>query len=191
MTSGTLLPFSLKSVSWKHAAQFANRKPDAAWRDWLLHPGSLTARLKKGAGSFGVIKLVSSTQAVFGHEAGLFREYARGRPVRAVVREVILLRNQEAVVYARTIMPWSSLGGSNLRLLSLNTRPLADILFQGKGVARGPIGVGRVSPLISPDSPLSLTWGRRSLFFPDGHPILVTEVFVPDFLARVAMKLRT
>jgi len=174
----TSLPLELAGAHWRSGRQVTNRSRFTDEFRWLLDRGSLTARLKRHAESFRVIRLASETRGIYSHERQIFARACGLRVSTAIVREVILCCDGQAAVYARTVIPWSSLSGSNRRLLTLNERPLADVLFDGKGVPRGSIEVALLPTTLQGHEHLH---ARRSLFFPDQKPILVAEFFAGDF----------
>jgi chorismate--pyruvate lyase len=106
----------------------------------------------------------------------------------AIVREVELMCGDAAMVFARTIIPASSLRGPARRLGMLGTKPLGEVLFSDPRMRRGPIEVARLQPRHTlfaaatatlEDRPDEL-WGRRTLFYLAGVPLLVNEIFLPN-----------
>lgn len=101
-------------------------------------------------------------------------------------REVLLLCDEQPWVYARTVIPVTTLMGSARRLLRLNNRPLGAILFSDATVVRGQLQIFSLDPhhwLYMQSSKFSLSmpnnlWGRRSLFWMNKRPLLVAEVFL-------------
>jgi len=149
----------------------------------LLDKGSLTARLQaKSAGHFHVQLLRQ-----FWHTASLSEARLLGIAPRAkvLVREVILHGNGQAWVFARSIFPHSSLQGSLRRMGKFDSRPLGAFLFSQTGMRRGPMEVSRFSGVGSTTGTQDDVWGRRSVFYIDDKPLLVSEVFLPDFIASL------
>jgi chorismate--pyruvate lyase len=109
----------------------------------------------------------------------------------AVIRQVLLLCGRQPWVYARTVIPVSSLRGKLQRLTCLGTRPLGEVLFADPGMRRGVVELAEILPgqavfaaatVHTRHQPASI-WGRRSVFWLSGKPLLVSEVFLPDFPA--------
>ncbi len=104
----------------------------------------------------------------------------------AIIREVLLWGREEPWVYARTIIPLTSLSGPLAHLKKPDSRPLGAMLFSNPTMQRGPMELGCLTPdnsilpnrLCDIDSPL---WGRRSVFRVAGKPLLVSEIFLPTF----------
>lgn len=159
-------------------------------RGWLNDPCSLTARLIGHCNGCFSVKLISQ-----GWKRPMFNEALRlGCPPEqyALIREVYLLCNGESWVYARTVIPHSTLRGPQRYLAHLGTRPLGSVLFADPGMRRDPVEIACIHPYhrlfrtatselkIAPDS----IWGRRSVFYTGGKPLLVNEVFLPSLLKR-------
>jgi chorismate--pyruvate lyase len=154
------------------------------WRHWLLDRGSLTQRLVTASkGQFRVRILAQGIAKPRRTEAK-----ALGIPHQqlAVVREVILYGNDQPWVYARSVLPLSSLTGRLARLRKLDERPLGALLFADPSMRRDKLELARVQPAkvaLPPelgifDTPL---WGRRSVFYIADKPLLVSEIFLPTF----------
>tara|TARA_R100000093_G_scaffold70585_2_gene44084 strand:- start:635 stop:964 length:330 start_codon:yes stop_codon:yes gene_type:complete len=108
-----------------------------------------------------------------------------------LVREVILMGKGEPWVFARSLLPLSSLKGRLRQLRHLNTRPLGGFLFRQPDLEREPMEISRLKPgqrYVPPSLQRGETlWGRRSVFRLEGRPLLVSEVFLPAFLERVSL----
>jgi chorismate--pyruvate lyase len=154
-------------------------------RDWLLGAGSLTDRLKQACdGCFKVRVLDEGWQRPRLDEA---RVLDMPTATLGWVRQVQLLCDDEPWVFARTVIPVSTLSGPQRQLAHLGNRPLGAFLFADPGMQRGTVElacIGRGQAMFNeatvglghkPDS----IWGRRSVFRVAGKPLLVTEVFLP------------
>lgn len=106
----------------------------------------------------------------------------------AYVREVILHCDNRPVVFAHSVVSLQSLRGPWAAVTRLGTRPLGEALFSNPRVIRGRLQYRRIPPrhplarqaaragVSDSRKPL---WARRSLFTLQGHPIMVTEIFLP------------
>ncbi|MET0094580.1 MAG: chorismate lyase [Sedimenticola sp.] len=179
-------------------SQFANMEP--AWADWrrlrhaqvpgsvyhwLRDTGSLTARIKGAChGRFRVRVLRQGWGKPLYSEKQLL-DMRWGE--RAIIREVELLCDESPWVFARTLIPASSLRGSARRLTMLGDRPLGEVLFADPHMHRGVTEVARLQPRHplfhaatgSLDMPPAEIWGRRTLFRLSDQPLLVNEIFLP------------
>jgi chorismate--pyruvate lyase len=162
------------------AGRLAPWRVPPALRPWLLDAGSLTRRLVQVSnGHFRVEVLRQGylpTLPVERQELGLgMREWP-------FVREVLLRCHDQPWVFARTLIPRTTLQGRVRGLTHLGTKPLGAVLFSDPQVRRGPIAVARLQPArLGLDLPAATPlWGRRSVFYISGLPLLVSEYFLPD-----------
>ena len=154
-------------------------------RGWLLDAGSLTDRLR------GACRGCFSVQVI---DEGWRRPRRDERRVLAMrpaalgwVRQVRLLCDGDPWVFARTVIPVTTLRGSRRRLLRLGERPLGAYLFADPALQRAEVEMACIRPgqamfaeatdglAVSP----AAIWGRRSVFRLGGKPLLVSEVFLP------------
>lgn len=175
-----LFPVTM-DTNWKQEHHFQLSK---TLRSWLIEPGSLTARLKAHSKSFAVKVLGQKVMACRIQEAN--DDIKAGEDV--LVREVLLLCDGEPHVFARSLLPLSSLTGEQEKLAHLGDRSLGQVLFNHPELIRKNIEVANfnnnqaIKALIGN---LQLTkdsdvWGRRSVFVIDNKPMVVAEVFLPN-----------
>ena len=154
--------------------------------DWLRDQGSLTRKVVQRCGGRFRVQVLEQgwTQPLPGE--GLLLDMAQRQT--AMLREVLLLCNEVPWVFARTLIPASTLQGAGRRLAHLRDRPLGALLFADPRVKRGALEVARLLPHhvlfrsavdslpVAPDA----LWARRTLFQLEGRPLLVNEVFLPE-----------
>lgn len=142
------------------------------WRRWLLDRGSLTQHLVEASRGHFRVDVV---RQLWGRPS---RSEARALNIdprqRVLIREVRLLGHDQPWVFARTIIPASTLTGKQRKLNGLGCRSLGSVLFSDPTMKRGPLQVSRLT-----QSSGEITWARRSLFYLANKPLLVTEVFLP------------
>lgn len=167
---------------WRTIAHWPAGRIPPQWLTWLLDPGSLTRRLVAvSAGDFRV--------RVFDQHIGLPRfseRLALGLRVRewALIREVALYGCSRPWVFARSILPLSTLTGRLRRFRHLDNRPLGELLFRYHTLTRDALEIARVRKYSLPaclQETQDDLWGRRSVFRIDGKPLLVGEIFLPAF----------
>jgi len=158
---------------------------------WIFETPSLTRRMQQLCnGMFRVRVLCQQWQRPMFNERIMLgmRDGEYG-----VVRQVQLLCDQQPWIYARTVIPMRTLSGTQRRLAYLGDKPLGALLFADKSVYRGQMEVACITPgqsihdiatrdLREKNRPV---WGRRSIFYRDARPLLVSEVFLPP-LSRIS-----
>ncbi len=170
---------------WYRRAQLITRCVPAWVDGWLFDASSLTARLIKRCGQSFNVRLLSQSYALINAEEksvmGLSHNHA------ALVREVLLCDNQTPLVYARTVIPVSTLKGPLRCYANMGERPLGAMLFADRTMRRGEVEVTSTLPqhccsvekIKATIDAESIIWGRRSVFRVSGKPILVSEYFLP------------
>ena len=168
---------------WRPVERYTSAALAADVRVWLTDNGSLTGQLvASGLGEFRVQRLHQGWEVPLPSERRLL-----GLPQRqlALVREVALLLDSRAVVFARSIFPIASLVGSLAHLRRLHNTSLGTILFKHPGMQRQPFELVRMAgdsdylpPALRQSQP---AWGRRSRFEIAGKKLMVSEVFLQAF----------
>ncbi|MFZ5724245.1 MAG: chorismate--pyruvate lyase family protein [Pseudomonadota bacterium] len=152
--------------------RFRAARPAPAVLAWIRDPGSLTTRLVARAGGRFRVRVVR--QAWTRPRRDEARQLGLAAGEWALVREVVLEGRGQPWVYARSVIPRTTLTGSNRRLRHLGDRPLGAFLFRDPGLRREGVRVVRTA---------AGDWGRRSCFILRGRPLLVAEYFLPALLA--------
>jgi len=159
--------------SWVNLDHVALHAVPQIWQDWLSDASSLTQLIANKTQSPVSVKVLSDrNQNLLNDEALLFNQPLN----HCRIREVYLCVNDVPVVFARSILPTSSSTGINRDVLQLGSKPLGEVLFR-KGKA--PILLRQITEVPG------LGWGRRSLYQLRGHPILISEFFLPELLAQI------
>jgi chorismate--pyruvate lyase len=163
-------------------------------KNWLLDTQSLTARLKACSKYFHVQVIGEQEQICSVEDSSAL--IAVGTPI--LVREVLLVCDNVPQVFARSILPISSLTGNEQALAHLGDQPLGQVLFNNPSLKRQGLEVSSFSEDTSVvklatnlASQMTNTnshwtkplWGRRSIFMVSDKPLMVTEVFLPSAYA--------
>jgi chorismate--pyruvate lyase len=173
-------------------ARHASLVPDHVYA-WLKDPASLTRRVTDAcSGKFRVEVKFQGWAGALSSETRLLR---LGLREACLVREVELLCNDEPQVFARTLMPVSSLRGAARQLSHLRNKPLGKVLFANPRTRRKTVQIARILPqhklfhsaVSHLDEMPEELWGRRTLFLYVGKPILVNEIFLPTLVNRVSL----
>jgi len=174
-------------LNWCRQKLCLTRNLNKEIKSWLFDSGSLTARLINGCDNGFSVRLLSVRRATPTPD----EKEALGLAARsqAVIREVLLLCNDEPVVYARTVIPVSSLRGALRGLALLGNRPLGAVLFSDKSMLRKPVEVTSVSAdhkcyQWMQYKGAEKIYGRRSVFVLKGEELLVSEFFLPRLFAE-------
>ncbi|MDG1114949.1 MAG: chorismate lyase [Pseudomonadales bacterium] len=151
---------------------------------WLIDDGSLTRKLV--ALSSDQFEVEVLRQDVATPDASEAKALKMTQQTPVMIREVVLKGRGRSWIFARSILPMSTMTGRLAGLRTLSNQPLGELLFQDSSMTREPLEVAclparvlSVPPPLAPgDEPL---WARRSVFFLDQKPLLVSEVFLSTF----------
>ena len=134
---------------------------------WLLDNSSLTEKLKRKFSDFGVAVISQEKEVPYDCELKLLGNAAKEG---CIVREVELMGKGMPVVFARSVIPTTV---DTLRLLSIGSRPLGEILFDDPQIYRDQLEVGQHQG----------AWARRSTFVVGKTKLLVSEIFLEGLYA--------
>ena len=151
---------------------------------WLIDNGSLTRKLVAlSKDQFEVEVLRQDAATPDASEANALK-MTQQTPV--TIREVVLKGRGHPWIFARSILPMTTMTGRLVGLRTLSNQPLGELLFQDPSMTREPLEMACLparilsvpAALAAGDEPL---WARRSVFFLDRKPLLVSEVFLSEF----------
>jgi chorismate--pyruvate lyase len=183
---------SLRRAKWLAHPAGVNAPP--ALRDWLMTPGSLTARLVAASAGFRVQRLRQAHNVCLADEAAALE---LARPRRVVEREVLLRCDGRPVVYGHTVVPLSASAHDWPLFSALGERSLGSTLFYDPLVRRGQLEFARIRPghpllarvraaLGADEGRLAAQddtyFARRCVYRRRRGLLLVTEVFLPSVL---------
>ena len=173
---------------WYCARELRHGFVPAELTSWLLDPGSLTARLIKACpGRFQVRVLSQTWRAPLHNE--IKRLGMRERQM-SFIREVYLYCDDQPWVFARTVIPRTTLRGRQKHLAHLGSRPLGAVLFADPHMHRDEIEVTCLQAreqlyhkaVVALSQRPANIWGRRSVFYLNDKPLLVNEIFLPGIV---------
>jgi len=147
---------------------------------WLIDNGSLTRKLVAlSKDQFEVQVLRQEVATPDAAEANALK-ITQKTPV--MIREVVLKGRGRPWVFARSILPMTTMTGRLAGLRTLSNQPLGELLFQDPSMTREPLEAACLpARILSVPAALAagdeLLWARRSVFFLDRKPLLVSEVF--------------
>jgi chorismate--pyruvate lyase len=173
-------PIHVRDPRWRPVRAFYRSDLPANANDWLLNEGSLTEQLIAATeGNFRVRRIRQCWQQPLRSEQRLL-----GLPLRqwALIREVVLLCYDQPWVYARSVIPQTTLNGPLRHLRHLQNESLGSLIFRHPDLQRSqfelaqlPSGSRYIDSSVRQSAP---AWARRSLFFIAGKPLSVSEVFL-------------
>jgi chorismate--pyruvate lyase len=176
---------SFSEPAWRSYSRLRHARADKDKLCWLLDSASLTQRLIQAcSGRFHVELLDLGWATPLPSEVRVLRMH-HGR--RALIRQVLLCCDEQPWVFARTVIPYSSLRGRARRLAFLGEKPLGAVLFADPCMRRGVLQISELSsehPMFAQATgrlkrkPKRI-WGRRSVFYLGDKPLLVNEIFLP------------
>ena len=176
---------SLRMAAWQPHAR-AVRAP-ARMHDWLVTPGSLTARLVASSEQFRVRRVHQRGALCLADEAAAI---GLARPQRVWEREVLLMCDGKPAVFGHTVVPTSANASDWPLFSALGERSLGSTLFYDPLVRRGQLEFARLGP----EHPLArraraltganehIYYARRCVYRRRQGLLLVTEVFLPAVL---------
>jgi chorismate--pyruvate lyase len=154
---------------------------------WQRDRGSLTQRIQQRCSHFAVRGVCSGLARIARDESALL---GIALQQLAYTREVYLYADDQPVVFAHSALAPEHLHGAWSAVRTLGNKPLGALLFAHPLVERKPLhyqALRNTHPLyqratrVLNDPPHRL-WARRSLFYLNDAPLLVTEVFLPGIL---------
>lgn len=174
-------------LHWKNKAAALLEVGDTKIRDFLFHEDSLTRFIQlRCEGEFSIELISESKDQALPDETQFL---SLQHDETTFIRRSRLKCGDEAVVYARTIMPLQTIAGENQWLTKLGTKPLGDVLFNDETTYRTDMRYAKIPVHCElheeATKDLNITsdlWGRQSLFYTAQQPLLVTEIFLPAIL---------
>lgn len=178
-----LFPITLPQ-HWQPNNQLGQHINNPALIDWVTSESSLTVRVKELGIAFN-LQVLNQSQISLN---SALQQQLQTTDTQAVCREVLLKQGDIALVYAQTLIPQSTVTGTEKMLAELGNQPLGQVLFQSPQAVRGDIEFSIVEPNTNLgefitnklNQPMQHTCViRRSLFHLNNKPLMVHECFLP------------
>ena len=178
--------YQSQEPNWQDYRRLSKCQLPGDVRCWLLDSGSLTQHLLRASNGEFRVQIID-------------QRWGRARPSEVkllglrrheyvLIREVLLICKQQPWVFARSILPGSSLTGRLRFLRHFDNKPLGQMIFNDPNMVRQPFEIAKVMSdgLALPNTiePLKNYWGRRSRFELSGKPLMVSEIFLKHFDAQ-------
>ena len=153
--------------SWNTYEAIEHELTNAEIKSWLLEQGPITKRIKSIA-EFR-LELIQDELSDATDDEILFLKID-SEEIR--IREVILYGNENPMVFARTIIPDTTIEKGLKELGKIGNKPLGDILFEKDIFSKEDI------VFASFKDKESLFWGRKIKYTVKDQPFSVMEVFL-------------
>lgn len=178
------------SLLFQHPAVWKSHRfstqPPAALYPWLFEYDSLTQELRNRYGAdFKVDVLFQQWRPAFNEEC---RQLGVAQHRYQMIREVLLIGNEQPLILARTVMPSATIATAHRKLSGLGSRPLGEVLFAYPDLQRRQRQISHLSPdNWNPDlqkrfSLDTAIWGRRTIYAIHQQPLMVAEFFLPGLI---------
>lgn len=178
-----MFPLTLPT-NWLNASTQAQAIQHIPAQDWIQSESSLTVRVKELGIAFSLQVLNQSEQSLTQEQ----QKQLATNDTSAIFREVLLKQGNVPLVYAQTVIPKSTVTGTEKMLAELGNQPLGQVLFQSPQAVRSDIEFAEVAPntqlgqYIEHELEQPITnscYIRRSNFLLNNKPLLVCECFLP------------
>lgn len=155
-------------------------------RCWLLDAGSLTEHLIRASEGDFKVQIISQARGLPRPSEARLLDLTDTD--EALIRQVLLVCKNQPWVFARSVIPESSMTGRLSFLRDFDDKPLGQMIFNDPTMVRQPFEIARVNVESGglPDNldPNREYWGRRSRFELSGQPLMVSEIFLKHFDAQ-------
>lgn len=171
-----------------HPASYWKSKISIPLHAWLFDATSLTQRLQAQCQAQFFVEVLDETWGISWQDE---QQALNLTTSTTWLRHVHLNCREHPWVFARTVIPHSTLVDEYRSLIHLGTQPLGEVLFSFHALQRTEIEAACLSepqPLYQLASvhlhpKPKILWARRSVFYlPENKPLLVQEVFLPQML---------
>jgi len=166
-----------QSSSWRVDTVLSQNSIDEKLAPWLTDKGSLTSALTALSDNNFQVRLLDQGIAVpYLHEQQKLN-YSENQT--SLIREVELHIHDQAVVFARSIIPLELTNPRQGSLDKLGTKPLGHLLFKEGRARASKREFARVEVADQ------IIHARRTPYEYQDHQVLVSEFFLPSFLSFI------
>ena len=138
---------------------------------WLLESASLSRRLAQYCQHF-TVTVLAQIMISNSHLSVMERQLIGDSD--CLEREVMLYGDQQPWVFARTLIPITTLSGAEQDLVDLGNIPLGYRVFNDRNSRRDALEVANLGTQQQP------RWARRSRLWINEKPMLVAELFLTE-----------
>ncbi len=164
---------NLQEVSWCSQINSLAKNPSANLEKWLTKPHFLGDALAKVHGEIQVEVLSETFEPPFAHELLYLNNVGKGTPF--FIREIYLKNTDQILTYGRVTIPEVTFAHNKTNILALKNKSFGKvILYSHPHYKRSEFEYAHVC------HEGVEYWGRRSLFWLEADPLIVTEVYMID-----------
>lgn len=187
---------AINYTSWVKELQQLPQSLPSELTEWLLEQGFITGKAREKGAHMQVTLLTNEWQMPWPWEENLLTSSTNPREGQSIekqclIREICMEGNREPWWFARTVIPEATLNDHGKQLLSLGTMPIGEFLFKQPDLVRTPFDFALIKPEQVEFQHIhqfgfadkTSLWARRSVFHFDHKQLLLTEVFLPSFIA--------
>ena len=153
---------------WLSESELKIHLNDQSILQWLLEDGSITQKISAD-GAFKLEVLQDGIRLASLDDYRAINIFPR--PIR--IREVRLLRDNQAVVYAKSIIPVLTSRYGYPGLEAIGSQPLGELIFQSELFLKQGCKFAKFT-FNNQDT----FWGRRTNYLVNGYPFSIMEVFL-------------
>jgi len=176
-----------QSADWKGQKAWDKAQIPAVIKDVIFDPASTTEHVQRIYGESWEVQVLKQEWGFA--QPDEYQALGIGDNEKVMLREVILSYQGQPWMYGRTIVPNSTWNDKNNKLSSMGDTSLGKILFSDPSHRRSEfeiafLGVEEAlfqSAIQGLDKIPQSLWARRSIFYLSEKPLLLTEVFLPDY----------
>lgn len=170
---------------WYSRQEAQSQMSPATW-DLISHNGSLTEHLRQSTKNKIQHRLLSANwgKAYDNERQALHSDTTE----RCWVRNIEWRYESQLWIYARAIIPESTIQATGTTLTSLGVQSLGEVIFKDPSIKRSDISIAQLDknsayyPLIGSTKKNEITWIRSSILHFKNHPLLIIEIFLHDAL---------
>lgn len=164
---------NLKEASWCPQINNLAKRPTPNMEQWLTKPHVLGDALAQAHGEIQVQVLSQTFQSAFEHELTYLQNVGKGTPF--FIREIYLKNADQVLTYGRVTIPDATFTNNKTKIVELKNKSFGKtILYSHPNYRRSEFEYAHIH-----HEGVDY-WGRRSIFWLDADPLIVTEVYMTD-----------
>lgn len=176
-------------IQWLPEQQINQLNVSANLRFWLCEPDCLTAELRKHYADVHIVLVSMDFGPIYIDEANYLAPHHSSK--NFLVRQTHLACQNGLLTFARVIIPEQTYTASQQAFDTLGTQPIGENMLYGQHhIKRSGFECALITPdqwasipalsaAMPQDNRPSSLGARRSIFFIDSNPLLISEYYLP------------